>query len=35
MGVPIGPRTYYAHVGTAPSKRALWDVTITELPAGF
>jgi putative transposase len=35
LGVPIAPRTYHAYVGRAPSKRALWDMTITELLAGF
>jgi transposase InsO family protein len=34
LGVPIAPRTYYAHIGRAPSKRALWEVTVTELLAG-
>jgi transposase InsO family protein len=35
LGVPIAPRTYYAHLSRAPSKRALWDVTVVELLAGF
>jgi len=35
LGVPIAPRTYHAHVARGPSKRALWDVTVTELLAGF
>lgn len=35
LGVPIAPRTYYAHIARPPSKRALWEVTITELLAGF
>jgi putative transposase len=35
LGVPIAPRTYYAHLQRAPSKRALWDMTITELLAGL
>jgi transposase InsO family protein len=35
LGVPIAPRTYHAHMRRAPSKRALWDLTVTELLAGF
>jgi hypothetical protein len=35
LGVPIAPRTYYAQLARSPSKRALWEVTITELLAGF
>ena len=34
-GVQIAPSTYYAWAGRAPSKRALWDATITELLAGY
>ena len=34
-GVQIGPRTYWAHHASAPSKRALWDTTITEILAGY
>ena len=34
-GVPIAPRTFYAWVGRAPSKRALWDATITVVLAGY
>ena len=34
-GVQIAPRTYWAHRLAAPSKRALWDTTITEILAGF
>ncbi|TDO68967.1 putative transposase [Kribbella sp. VKM Ac-2571] len=34
-GCPIAPRTYYAWVTRAPSKRALWDTTVTELLAGY
>ena len=34
-GCPIAPRTYYAWARRAPSKRALWEVTITELLAGY
>jgi hypothetical protein len=30
-GVQIAPRTYWAHRSSAPSKRALWDTTITEI----
>jgi transposase InsO family protein len=33
-GVQIAPRTYWAH-RSAPSKRALWDTTITEILAGI
>lgn len=35
LGVPIAPRTYFAHVVRAPSKRALWDMSITEMLAGY
>jgi len=34
-GVQIAPRTYWAHRLAAPSKRALWDTTITEFLAGY
>ena len=34
-GVPIAPRTFYAWASRAPSKRALWDATITEILAGY
>jgi hypothetical protein len=34
-GVQIAPRTYWAHRSAAPSKRALWDTTITEILAGM
>jgi putative transposase len=34
-GCPIAPRTYYAHLRRAPSKRALWDTTITQVLAGY
>ena len=30
----IAPRTYWAHRSAAPSKRALWDTTITEILSG-
>jgi transposase InsO family protein len=33
--VQIAPRTYWAHRGAAPSKRALWDTIITEILAGI
>lgn len=33
-GIQIAPRTYWAHRSAAPSKRALWDTTITEILAG-
>ena len=35
LGVPIAPRTYFAHVTRSPSKRALWDMSVTEILAGF
>lgn len=35
LGAPIASRTYYAHVAGARNKRTLWEVTITELLAGF
>ena len=31
----IAPRTYWAHRSATPSKRALWDTTITEILAGI
>jgi putative transposase len=34
-GLQIAPRTYWAHRLAAPSKRALWDTTITEILAGY
>ncbi|MFZ0834902.1 MAG: IS3 family transposase [Mycobacterium sp.] len=34
-GVQIAPRTYWARRASAPSKRALWDTTITEILAGY
>ena len=34
-GVPIAPRTYWAHVARPPSKRALWETVVTELLAGI
>jgi putative transposase len=34
-GVQIAPRTYYAWRGRGPSRRALWEITVTELLAGF
>jgi putative transposase len=34
-GCKIAPRTYYAQVVRPPSKRALWDTTITEILAGY
>ena len=34
-GVPIAPRTFYAWVVRAPSKRSLWDATITAILAGY
>ena len=34
-GVQIAPRTYWAHCSSAPSKRPLWDTTITEILASY
>jgi class 3 adenylate cyclase len=34
-GIRIAPRTYEAQRSAAPSKRALWDTTITEILAGI
>ena len=34
-GMQIAPRTYWAHRSATPSKRALWDTTITEILAGI
>ncbi len=34
-GVQIAPRTYWAHRSAAPSKRVLWDTTITEILTGI
>lgn len=34
-GVQIAPRTYWAHRAAAPSKRALWDTTITAILASY
>jgi transposase InsO family protein len=34
-GVPIAPRTFHAWAVRAPSKRSLWDATITEVLAGY
>ena len=34
-GIRIAPRTYWAQRSAAPSKRALWDTTITEILAGI
>ncbi len=34
-GVKIAPRTYWAHVSRPPSKRAMWDMAITEILAGY
>ena len=35
QGVAIAPRTYWAHRAAAPSKRALWDTTISEILTGI
>jgi putative transposase len=34
-GIPIAPRTFYAWRSRGPSRRALWEVTVTELLAGY
>jgi putative transposase len=34
-GCLIAPRTYYAWAVRAPSKRALWDMAVTEVLAGY
>ena len=34
-GLQIAPRTYYAWLSRGPSRRALWDLTITEILAGY
>ena len=34
-GWKIAPRTFYAWLSRAPSKRGLWDMTITEILAGY
>lgn len=33
--VQIASRTYFVERAAAPSKRALWDTTITEILAGY
>ncbi|GAB2755145.1 hypothetical protein GCM10027273_37430 [Nocardioides pakistanensis] len=35
LELQIAPRTYYAWLGRGPSKRALWETTITEILAGY
>jgi putative transposase len=35
LGVPIAPRTYWAYIARVPSRRALWDMTVTEVLAGY
>ena len=34
-GFKIAPRTFYAWMSRAPSKRVLWDTVVTEILAGF
>jgi hypothetical protein len=34
-GCQIAPRTFFAWVRRAPSKRDLWDTVITEILAGY
>lgn len=35
QGLAIAPRTFYAWLGRAPSKRSLWDMTVTEVLSGY
>jgi putative transposase len=34
-GIAIAPRTYWARLSAAPSKRQLWDTAVTEILAGI
>ena len=34
-GIQIAPRTYWARQASGPGKRALWDMTVTEILAGI
>jgi putative transposase len=34
-GIQIAPRTYWAYLSHAPSKRELWDAAVTEIMAGI
>jgi putative transposase len=34
-GIQIAPRTYWAYLSHAPSKRELWDASVTEILAGI
>ena len=34
-GIQIAPRTYWAQLSSAPSKRSLWDAAVTEILAGI
>jgi transposase InsO family protein len=34
-GIKIAPRTYWARRASGPSKRELWDTTVTEILAGI
>ncbi len=34
-GIKIAPRTYWARLACGPSKRELWDMTVTEILAGI
>lgn len=34
-GIKIAPRTYWARLASGPGKRALWDMTVTEILAGM
>jgi hypothetical protein len=34
-GIQVAPRTYWAYLSHAPSKRELWDAAVTEIMAGI
>ena len=34
-GLQIAPRSYYAWLSRGPSRRALWELALTEILAGF
>ncbi len=35
LGIPIAPRTFHAWLVRGPSRRALWETTLTEILAGY
>jgi putative transposase len=35
LDIPIAPRTFYAWLVRGPSRRALWETTLTEILAGY